>query len=162
MQKIIGVMGAGEVNEEEKQEAFELGKLLAENNWVLLTGGRDSGVMDAASQGARSAGGMTIGVIPDSDLRRLSEAVELPIVTGMGGARNAINVLSSHVVIACRGQSLGTISEIAFALKAAKPVILLNCIPECVALFKKIAGERVLLAESPEEAVQLTKELLPF
>ncbi|MFQ5729584.1 MAG: TIGR00725 family protein [Waddliaceae bacterium] len=160
MHTIIGVMGSGEISEEEKTEAFELGKRIAENKWVLLTGGRDTGVMDAASRGAKSVKGITVGVVPDSDVRRLSEAVEIPIVTGMGGARNAINVLSCHVVIACRGRSLGTISEIALALKAGKPVILFNCISECIELFEKTGGDRVFSVRTPEEAILKTRELI--
>src|SRR3989344_3767650 len=124
---IIGVMGPGEkASEKDTQDAFNLGKLIAKENWVLLSGGRNSGVMDAVSKGAKSAKGLTIGVMPDTDETKISEAVDIPIITDMGSARNNINVLSSSVVIVCGTIAPGTLSEIALALKGKKKVILIN------------------------------------
>jgi len=87
--------------------AYHLGQLIADNGWVLLTGGRNVGVMDAASRGAKMVGGLTIGILPSNDTRAMSDAVDIAIVTDMGNARNSINVLSSDVVIAC-GMGIGT------------------------------------------------------
>ena len=98
---IVGVMGVGSATSEELQLAYDLGKAIAENNWVLLTGGRKAGVMDAASRGAEAANGLVVGVLPGSDTAFVSPAVYIAIVTDMGNARNNINVLSSDVVIAC-------------------------------------------------------------
>lgn len=161
MQKtIIGVMGPGEqALEADVQAAYELGKRIAKVGWVLLTGGRNSGVMDAAGRGAKSAGGLTVGILPTCDLNNTSDAVDIAIVTDMGNARNAINVLSSQVVIAC-GMGAGTASEVALALKAGKPVVLLNATKENQQFFQQLAQQQVYVAANPEEAIAIVNQLL--
>ncbi|ESA39023.1 p450 cytochrome [Leptolyngbya sp. Heron Island J] len=125
IQSIIGIMGPGNnALAAERELAYALGKAVAQQGWILLTGGRPAGVMEAASQGAASVGGTVLGILPDDKGIDIAHGVTLPIVTGMGHARNAINVLSSHGIIAC-GLGLGTVSEIALALKAQKPVVLM-------------------------------------
>lgn len=122
---IIGIMGGGTANESDEQDAYTLGTLIANRGWILLNGGRESGVMKASAEGASDQGGLTIGILPGSDPQEASQYIRIPIVTGLGNARNCINVLSSDVVVACPG-GMGTLSEIALALKCGKPVILLN------------------------------------
>ncbi len=123
---IIGVMGPGAgAKATELAYAYELGLLIGQQGWVLLTGGRNMGVMDAASLGAKAANGLTIGILPTDDTTAISSSVDIAIITDMGNARNNINVLSSDVVIAC-GMGAGTASEIALALKQNRKVILLN------------------------------------
>jgi hypothetical protein len=123
---IIGVMGPGTgATAADQQTAYHLGQHIAQQGWILLTGGRNVGVMDAASRGAKASGGLTIGILPTATTEQMSPAVDLPILTDMGQARNAINVLSSRVVIAC-GLGAGTLSEIALALKTNRPVVLLH------------------------------------
>lgn len=139
--------------------AFELGKRIAEQGWVLLTGGRNEGVMDAASRGAKQAEGLTIGILPTADVYDLSEAVDIPIVTGMGSARNNINILSSDMIFAC-GMGSGTASEIALALKAGKSVILLNVDDTSQVFFQNLSKSRVFIAASPETAMELAKLIL--
>ena len=103
-------MGPGEnATPEDNEMAFELGRAMAKNGWVVLTGGRSFGVMDAAMKGARDAGGLTIGVLPDSNDRNSSENAQIRIVTGMGSARNMINVLSSNIIVVL-GLAAGTAS----------------------------------------------------
>lgn len=156
---IIGVMGVGQVSAQVIQLAQELGQAIAENNWVLLTGGRKAGVMDAASRGAKAKGGLVIGVLPDNDTERISEAVDLPIITDMGNARNNINVLSSNVVIAC-GMSLGTASEVALALKSNKPVILLNQTELTQQFFASLTNKNLYYARTVEQAIAQIREIL--
>ena len=156
---IIGVMGAGLATPEEIDLAYRLGKSIAENGWILLTGGRKAGVMDAASQGAKAAGGLTIGILPNNTTTGISDAVDIPIITDLGNARNNLNVLSSQVVIAC-GMGLGTASEIALALKNNKPVILLNQNELTYQFFNSLARDRVFLADNVEQAIALTTEIL--
>src|SRR6476469_6847830 len=99
---VIGVMGPGTTaTAADLQNAYEVGQLIAAAGWVLLTGGRNSGVMHAASQGAQQAGGLTVGILPTADRAMMSDAVDIAVLTDMGSARNNINVLSSQVVIAC-------------------------------------------------------------
>ncbi len=157
---VIGVMGPGkDAGREAMDAAFELGRLIAQEGWVLLTGGRDAGVMDAACRGAKEVGGLTVGILPSADARGASEAVDIAIVTGMGQARNNINALSSRVVIAC-GMGAGTASEVALSLKAGKKVILLCCDQEAIAFFKSLGKERVFIASQADEAVSIAKKLI--
>lgn len=157
---IIGVMGPGSTaSSADLTNAYQLGEFIAQQGWVLLTGGRKAGVMDAASQGAKAAGGLTVGILPGNSAKSVSEAVDLAIVTGIGEARNNINVLTSDVVIAC-GIGLGTASEIALALKKDKKVILLSQHQESQQFFLSLAPEQVLIADSPQEAIALAKTIL--
>ncbi|NEQ50247.1 MAG: cytochrome [Leptolyngbya sp. SIO3F4] len=138
-QIIIGVMGPGhQVSDLELQLAHKLGQAIAQQGWVLLTGGRPAGVMEAASSGAASIGGTVLGILPDGQGNHVADGVTLPIVTGMGNARNTINVLSSHGIIAC-GLGLGTVAEIALALKAQKPVVLMPQNPLVETFFESLA-----------------------
>lgn len=118
-------MGGGRVDPPSLEKARELGERIAREGWVLLNGGRNAGVMAASAKGAREAGGLVVGVLPDDHPGQASPHVTIPILTGMGSARNWINVLSSHVVVACPGGP-GTLSEIALALKAGRRVILMD------------------------------------
>jgi len=90
-----------------------------------LNGGRNQGVMAASAAGAKAAGGIVIGILPDRDDTHASPDLDVAVCTGLGDARNAINILTSDVVIACPG-GLGTWSEIVLALKNRKRVILLQ------------------------------------
>ncbi|MEB3831000.1 TIGR00725 family protein [Phormidium sp. CCY1219] len=157
---IIGVMGPGNgATETDLQNAYQLGRLIAKNYWVLLTGGRNAGVMDAASNGAKDANGLTLGILPSDRPVNLSDAVDIAIVTGMGSARNQINVLSSDVVIAC-GIGAGTLSEIALALKANKRAILLNNNPKSHEFLKMLSPETVFAVDTPEAAIARVKQIL--
>ena len=153
-------MGPGEqATATDLQNAYELGKLIAQQGWVLLTGGRNVGVMDAANQGAKSANGLTVGILPGNNTNDVSESVDLAIVTDLGNARNNINVLSADVVIAC-GMSAGTAAEIALALKANKKVILLNNNQESKLFFQLLSPENVYFVHTSVEVIKITNELL--
>lgn len=157
---VVGVMGPGEkATDKDKQNAIELGKLIASNGWILLSGGRNIGVMDAVSKGARQAGSLTIGIIPTNNNDHTSEFVDIAIVTSMASARNNINVLSSDVVIAC-GMEAGTASEVAMALKAHKHVILLADNEEGKQFFKKLNPELIQAAATPVEAISFVSKHL--
>lgn len=156
---IIGVMGVGQASAQELELAYQLGSAIAEKNWVLLTGGRKAGVMDAASRGAKAKGGLVIGVLPYNDTEGISEAVDLPIITDMGNARNNINVLSSNVIIAC-GMGLGTASEVALALKNHKPVILLNQTELTQQFFASLTNKNLYYARTVEQAIAQIAEII--
>lgn len=157
---IIGVMGPGVgATAVDLQNAYELGKLIVQQGWVLLTGGRNVGVMNAANLGAKAANGLTIGILPTNDTNAISESVDIAIMTDMGNARNNINVLSSNVVIAC-GIGAGTASEIALALKGNKKVILLNDNEESKSFFKSLSLQNVFLVDSPDAAIKTAKDIL--
>jgi uncharacterized protein (TIGR00725 family) len=149
---IVGVMGGGTAAPKELENAYVLGALIAKRGWVLLNGGRDSGVMAASAKGASDHKGLTIGILPDTTPEHASEYIRIPIVTGMGNARNCINVLSSDVVVACAG-GMGTLSEIALALKCGKPVILMNYEKE--GRFEPFLRKKTLTyAGSPQEVIE--------
>jgi uncharacterized protein (TIGR00725 family) len=150
---IVGVMGGAGVDPKTEETAFRLGQLIAQNNWVLLNGGRAAGVMHASAKGAYLNGGLTLGILPDDHMGKMSSYIKIPVLTGMGSARNMINVLSSHVVVACKG-GMGTLSETALALKHGKPVILLDFKDN--GLFEKYHQKgRLFYAHTPEETVKI-------
>jgi len=150
---VLGIIGPGEhATPRDVADAFEVGALAARAGWVVLTGGRDVGVMDAASRGARSADGIAIGILPDVDATAASRAVDIAVVTGLGEMRNQIVVLSSDAVVVC-GISAGTAVEIALAIKAQRQVVLLRPEPETRAFYERLARERVHIAVTPEEAM---------
>ena len=157
---IIGVMGPGDgATETEVKYATELGKRIAGEDWVLLTGGRNVGVMEAASKSAQQSGGLTIGVLPTENREQMSEYVNIPICTGMGSARNNINVLSSDVIVAC-GSGAGTASEIMLALKAGKPLVLLHPSEALLAFIDELPQPKPAIANSPEHAIKHVRKLL--
>ena len=158
---VIGVMGAGDPSSASRTAARELGRCIAERGWILLTGGRPEGVMAAACAGAKEIpGSLTLGILPGTSSGEGPD-VDIPVFTGMGEARNVVNVLTSDVVVGCGVEGPGTISEIALALKAEKPVILLGASPPARDLFAEIRATRpVLHASRPQEVVQLIEERL--
>jgi uncharacterized protein (TIGR00725 family) len=153
---IVGIMGPAAATAQEQRHAFELGALTVREGWTVLTGGRRHGVMHAALEGAHSAGGLTIGVLPSDDPGDISPAVDFAIVTGIGEARNLVNVLTSRVVFVC-GMSAGTASEVALALKADRPVILIQPTAEtwefCLSLDRRLVHR----AATPVEAVAIAR-----
>lgn len=157
---IIGVMGpADAATDRDLKNAFELGKLVALNGWVLLSGGGHSGVMDAVNRGAKTENGLTIGIIWTDAHTEVSPSVDISILTGLGSARNNINVLSSDVVIAC-GMAAGTASEVSLALKAKRHVILLNDNDLSKAFFADLGKKYVHMVNGPEEAIDVVKNIL--
>lgn len=138
-------MGPGEkASTEDMRLACEVGRIIAGMGYAVLTGGRNCGVMDAALKGAKKEQGLTIGILPGEDDKGMSDAVDIPVFTGMGNARNAINILTSTLIVSI-GEGPGTFSEISLALKAGKPVIALNLNIEAVKVFNH-AGDTELLA----------------
>ena len=155
---IIGVMGGGTATAEDAAAAYDLGRLIAKQGWVLLNGGINSGIMEASARGANEHGGVTVGILPDENHHRASEYITIPVVTGMGSARNSINILSSDVVVACPGGP-GTLSETALALKYNKPLIIFN--------FKagnKLAvsgrSEQVRYARTAKQVIEIIKTIV--
>ena len=141
--RIIAVIGAAECDEATSDKAREVGRLLAEAGCVIVTGGL-GGVMEAASRGAREAGGLVVGILPTDSASHANPHVDVPIVTAMGDARNAIIANTAEAFIAVAG-SYGTLSEIAFALKRRKTVVTLGSWD---------VDKRIRKASSPKEAVE--------
>jgi uncharacterized protein (TIGR00725 family) len=158
---VIGIMGAAEPTPASVAAAGELGRLVAERGWIVLTGGRDVGIMAAASSGAKQIpGSITLGILPGAS-EGAGPDIDISVFTGMGEARNVINVLTSDVVVACGVEGPGTISEVALALKAGKPVILLGAPVAARELFTGARGRaRLLYAADASKVVELIEEEL--
>ena len=137
------------------ENARTLGELIARREWVLLTGGRNVGVMHAASQGAKKVPrSLTVGVLPTTR-DKISKYVDIAIVTEMGSARNNICVLSSQVIVACGLGGSGTVSEVALALKAGKEVVPLGATPVEETFFTALGGRLVSSVQTAEDAVNV-------
>jgi len=123
---IVGVMGGASVPESVVEDAKALGAGVAERGWVLLNGGQDAGVMRASAAGARAEEGLVVGVLPGRAADGgVAEDVEVAVFTGMGEARNVVNVRSSDAIVALRGGS-GTLSEAALAARTDTPLVLVD------------------------------------
>ena len=117
----IAVAGSGDADAPTLAAAEEIGALLADAGFVVITGGL-GGVMEAASRGARSRLGVTVGILPGEDPADANGWVELALPTGLGETRNAVLARSARGLVAI-GRGFGTLSEIAFALKSGRPVV---------------------------------------
>lgn len=153
-------MGPGEnATPDENEIAYDLGRAVAKQGWITLTGGRSFGVMDAALKGASEVGGLTIGVVPGDTDKNSSDHAQIKIVTSMGSGRNYISVLSSHVIVVL-GMAAGTASEVALALKSRKKVILLNQDEITIRFFKNLGSYNVLITKTVEETIKSVKDYL--
>jgi uncharacterized protein (TIGR00725 family) len=117
----VAVVGPADATDTDTALAREVGALLARAGCVVVTGGL-GGVMGAAVEAAASAGGLTLGLLPDDDRARAHPALTLSVPTGMGEMRNALVVRSSDGIVAVGG-SWGTLSEIALAMRTGRPVV---------------------------------------
>ena len=119
--RLVAVCGESDPQTSLADLAFELGRGIAERDAVLICGGL-TGVMEHAARGARAAGGLTIGLLPGDDPDEANEHIDLALATGLGRARNAVLARSADGVVALGG-GLGTLSEIALALRDGRPTI---------------------------------------
>jgi len=148
--RLIGVVGAGNVDPIGAEKARAVGRLLAEAGVVLVCGGL-GGVMEAACKGASEAGGVTIGLLPGPDSDSANPYVSLPLATNLGHARNVLIAQSCEALIAVGGE-YGTLSEMALGLKIGRRVVALGC---------RFEVEGLVIAASPEEAVRLALGVEP-
>ena len=141
--KLISVIGGASADQEEIAWAVKLGGLLADNGFTVICGG-GTGIMEAVCRGIAEKGGRSIGILRGTDPHEANRWVDTVIPTGMGTSRNRMIVLSGAVVAAVGGK-YGTLSEIAYALQAGKPVCAVG----------KWAGiDGVMPVSSPEEALE--------
>ena len=121
-QKItVSVIGGSVSNRKVDQLSEKVGKIIAEVGCILVCGGL-SGVMMAASKGAKAAGGLTIGLLPGKDKKDANPYIDIALPTTIGYARNAMVACSADIIIALPG-SHGTNSEICYGLVYGRPVI---------------------------------------
>ena len=135
---IISIIGASEISSEVEQEAVELGRLLAKNNYIVSCGGL-TGVMEAVCKGAKQEGGLTIGITPFENKGMANKYVDIEIPVPFSQARNIIVVLSGDACVAVSGKA-GTLSEICFAWIYNKPLLALTNVD---GWSSKIAGQQI-------------------
>ncbi|MEW6412219.1 MAG: TIGR00725 family protein [Candidatus Zixiibacteriota bacterium] len=145
---VIAVVGANKCSKKLRDMAAEVGRYVAENGGIIVCGGL-GGIMEGAAQGAREAGGTTIGIIPGDNPNDANEFIDIVIPTGIGEARNALVVRTADAVIAFPGK-YGTLSEMAFTLQAGKPLISVNAWS---------LGDDVVQATTPREAAEMAMKM---
>ena len=157
----VSVVGSsGSIDDETAKKAYKLGRLLAEKGYIVISGGLD-GVMEATFKGASDAGGITVGIIPSLNKEDANKYCKIVIPTGLGYARNFLNVSSADVVIAIKGGK-GTLSEIAMALVYHRPVICVKGTGGVSDLRagRRIGEDKILEASSVEEAVKMIESIM--
>ncbi len=148
---LVGVVGPGTEDPVLAALGEEVGRRLAEAGAVLVCGGL-GGVMAAACRGARAAEGLTVGLLPGTDPSAANPWVRVALATGLGEMRNVLVARAAAALIAIGG-GYGTLSEVAFALKIARPVVGLQTWD---LLRPGGAGDQgIVRAADPEEAVAL-------
>jgi uncharacterized protein (TIGR00725 family) len=153
--KFIAVIGNSKASASEIKLAEEIGREIAKSGAILVCGGLD-GVMEAACRGASSAGGLTVGILPGTDRKDANRYVQIPIVTGIGYARNVIVVKSAQAVIAVGG-GYGTLTEIGYALKNDIPVIGFDT---WILSRKGKNDDSIIRAENAVQAVDIALEMI--
>jgi hypothetical protein len=145
---VIAVVGAGKCSKKLRDMASQVGKYIAEHGGVVVCGGL-GGIMEGVARGAKEAGGVTIGILPTDNKEDANEYIDYVIPTGFGEARNIMVVRAADAVVAFPGK-YGTLSEMAFALQAKKPVVSVNA--------WRLSDE-IQQVEDPLEAAKLAMEL---
>jgi hypothetical protein len=120
---VIGHDEAG-CTKEHEELAYATGAEVAKSGCALISGGL-GGVMKAACKGAKEAGGLTIGIIPQNDHSFANEYCDIVIPTGMGHTRDFLTALSADGVIVIGGGS-GTLTEVCAAYMHKKPIAALK------------------------------------
>lgn len=151
----IGVIGGSEITLQVAKLAEEVGREIARRGAALVCGGL-GGVMEVACKGASDEGGTTIGILPGESRQAANPYVQIPIVTGIGHARNLAVVKSSQAVIAIDG-SYGTLTEIGHALQSGIPVIGLGTWE--ISMDGKV-DKSIIMAKNPKEAVDKAIEMI--
>lgn len=150
----IGVIGEQDARPEMWTLAEQVGREVARRGGVLVCGGL-GGVMEAASKGAAAEGGTVVGILPGVRAEDANPYVTVPVVTGLGEARNVIVVRTSDAVVAVGG-GYGTLSEIAYALKLGVPVVGLGT---WQLSRPGLEADPIVRAQDPVQAVALAWEL---
>ena len=156
----IGIMGPGDkASAYDIDNAYGIGKLCAARGYLVMTGGRPLGVMEAGLKGAKEGGGKTLAILPFKSKEDASTYADVVVVTGMNSARNFINALTSDILVAC-GVEAGTLSEIALALKEKKKVVLLTKNGKANDFLADLYPALVEVASNPEEAMRCIQKIL--
>jgi uncharacterized protein (TIGR00725 family) len=140
----VAVIGASRASPEDRDAAHAAGRRLAELGAIVVTGGR-GGVMEGACEGAKSAGGQTVGILPGLDRDDANAFVDIALPTGLGEMRNGLVARAAQAVVAVGG-AWGTLAEIAFARAAGTPVFGVRS--------WELGADGVIAVETGEEAAE--------
>lgn len=122
--KQITIIGDADASPEACIFAEQIGAAVAQEGYILLTGGK-GGIMEAANKGAHKAGGISVGILPSTSLADANQYCNLVIPTGLGHARNAITSLSCDAIVSIGGGA-GTLSEICYGWIYKKPIFVFD------------------------------------
>ena len=136
--------------------AYEVGREIGKRGAVLLTGGL-GGVMEAASHGAKDAGGFVVGIVPQDDKGAANEFCDVVIATGLGYARDFLTAYSADVIVIVGG-GVGTLIEAAAAYQKKIPIVALKGSGGVADRYADTylddrEAERIVGESSPEKAV---------
>jgi uncharacterized protein (TIGR00725 family) len=125
-QIVIAVAGAASCDEAQAALAEAAGAEIAGRGAVLACAG-GNGIALAAAKGAQVAGGQTIGILPGANSQESppNPHIDIAIFTGLAEGRTLIEIASADALLAVGG-GFSTLAEIALALRAKKPVVLLE------------------------------------
>ncbi len=120
--------------------------------------------MEAVSMGASERGGTVVGILPGEDIEGSNSFCSITIPTGIGYARNVINILAADIVVAIGGKA-GTLTELAYARLYRKPVIYCDFAEGWSAAFPLLSvedhpGGPTMTASSTEEACRQIEGIL--
>ncbi|MGE5193841.1 MAG: protein containing YHS domain protein [Deltaproteobacteria bacterium] len=168
----IGVMGGatGVIPVEHREKAREIGRQIARNGCVLITGACP-GLPLAAACGAKEQNGLVIGISPGLSIdehvakyKSPTECHDVLIFTGSGlMGREVVNIRSSDIVVIIGGRS-GTLGELSIAYDEGKLIGVVtgtggisDLVSEILAACSKKTGAKVVYNSEPK---QLIDELL--
>lgn len=154
---MVSVFGPGHPTREEYNLAADVGRLLARRGLVVVCGGL-YGVMEAVCMGAKEEGGTTVGILRTYNRNEANAYVDVVIPSGLGDGRNVLVATAGEAAIAVGGR-LGTLAEIALALKHDIPVVGLRTWKlDRDALFDRLLPQVRTAQEAVDMALALAEE----
>lgn len=158
----IAVLGSSEANKQELEVAYQLGKFIGENKWILINGGR-TGVMEASAKGCFDVDGISVGILPSGNFEEGNKYLSIVIPTSIGFSRNVITAISGDICIIIGGSS-GTLTELTYAWNYGKKII---CAAWVEGVSKEYAGKKLdyrrdYYIESAEDIDELKKLILKY
>jgi uncharacterized protein (TIGR00725 family) len=156
---VVGVVGSDD--SKGMSHAYDLGKLLGDKDWVVISGGRNNGVMAEINRGLKDSArkcALALGILLSAD-SKVSPNVDVAVFTDLNNARNNIIGLSCNVLIACGIVGAGTASEVALALKNNKcRVVILDAVPVSKSFYAKLSGD-ISFVSTPAQALEVCETL---
>lgn len=162
----------GLITEEQREKLYGLGREIASQDCILITGGCP-GLPYEATRGADEAGGLTIGISPGLSLhehitryKSPTDHIDLLIYTGNGLMGREITAVRSCDVVIIAGGRSGTLGEFAIAYDEGKPIGvymgtggITEIIGDVVESISKESGSEIVYSEDPKELLEKLLEI---